>query len=534
MKNSVKRLAVIAVLWLFTVTVWSTPLANENLPGLYIRSINQMLRLEPDEIDIGTAALIVAEEWSDMVHGRRYQSELDEMAYEIQRRINEQGLAGSYKAVYVLNDYLHKELGFKSVKEASDPNDLFLHSVMDNKRGYCLSLSILYLALAERLGLPMYGVVAPGHFFVRYEDGRIRFNIETTNGGFPDDDHYTKKFAIQEGNEDSVYMQSLNKLQTMGCLFNNFGTVYMGVDDLDSAQRAMELAVEINPGLAESRVNLGNIYMRKERIDDAIYEFQQALEINPFDSKVHYNLGGAYLRKGWTNDAMGSYEQAIRLDSNFVDAYISLAAAYGRKGLHAKARQMLTEAASIDPGRSDIYTMRGDTYYQEGEYEMAMEEYKIALRINRKSATAYFGMGICYNKLDMPQNEIQSYKQALKIDPGMLAARADLANAYFEQEDYSKAIEQYRLYLQQDSKNASIQYNIGVVYSKQKKYADAAPFYEKAIELQPDLADAHKNLGYARYMLKDYDKAYKHLVTADKLGSEIDPNLLKAVERKLH
>ncbi len=533
MKRSVTILALIFVLWLATATVCAAPLANENSPGLYIRSINQMLRLEPDEIDIGTAALIVAEEWSDMVHGRRYQAALDEMAYEILARINEKGFAGSYKAVYVLNDYLHKELGFKSVKEASDPNDLFLHSVMDNKQGYCLSLSILYLALGERLGLPLYGVVAPGHFFVRYDNGRVRFNIETTSGSFPDDDHYKNEFKIPEGYEQSIYMQSLNKLQTMGCLFNNFGTVYMAADNIDAAQQAMELAVEINPALAESRINLGNIYMRKERVDDAIYEYQQAIEINPSDSKVYYNIGSAYSRKGWTNDAMGAYERAIRLEPSYVDAYVNLAVTYGRTGLYTKAHQMLKEAASIDPGRSDIYVMRGDTYFQSQDYEMALEEYKIALRINRNDATAHFGTAICYNKLDMPQNEIQSYKQALKIDPDMLSARASLANAYFAQKDYSRAIEQYRLYIRLDPDNATINYNLGAAYSNKKKYADAVPFYEKAIELEPELADAHRNLGYACYKLKDYDKAYKHLTIAGRLGEEIDPKLLKAIERKL-
>ncbi|MHC4759552.1 MAG: transglutaminase family protein, partial [Planctomycetota bacterium] len=36
---------------------------------------------------------------------------------------------------------------------------MFLHTVMDKKQGYCLSLSILYLSIGERLGLPLYGVV---------------------------------------------------------------------------------------------------------------------------------------------------------------------------------------------------------------------------------------------------------------------------------------------------------------------------------------------------------------------------------------
>ena len=67
-------------------------------------------------------------------------------------------------AIPVINDYLFNELSFKTIDKATDPYDLFLHSVMDRRQGYCLSLSVLYLSIGERLGLPLYGVVVPGHF----------------------------------------------------------------------------------------------------------------------------------------------------------------------------------------------------------------------------------------------------------------------------------------------------------------------------------------------------------------------------------
>ena len=166
-------------------------LANQGKSGLYVRSLDQVLRLQDDEMDLATAALIASEYWSDMVHGRRYLEQLDAMALEIQKRLRQQRHKVNHYAIPIINDYLFNELGFKTISHADDPNDLFLHSVMDGRQGYCLSLSMLYLALGERLGLKLYGVVVPGHFFVRYESGRTRFNIETTsNGASPPDEHY--------------------------------------------------------------------------------------------------------------------------------------------------------------------------------------------------------------------------------------------------------------------------------------------------------------------------------------------------------
>ena len=59
------------------------PLANEGKAGLYSRSIEHVLRLREDEVDLATAALIISEYWSEMVDGRRYLSRLDQIALEI-------------------------------------------------------------------------------------------------------------------------------------------------------------------------------------------------------------------------------------------------------------------------------------------------------------------------------------------------------------------------------------------------------------------------------------------------------------------
>ncbi|MCD4651220.1 MAG: transglutaminase-like domain-containing protein, partial [Candidatus Cloacimonetes bacterium] len=107
-----KNVLMVMLALMVSAVVCASPLANENDTGLYVRSIHQVMRLDPDEVDIGTAALIVAEEWSELVHGRKYQQKLDDIAYEVQSRIAKKGLKGKYQAVQVLNDYLFNDLGF--------------------------------------------------------------------------------------------------------------------------------------------------------------------------------------------------------------------------------------------------------------------------------------------------------------------------------------------------------------------------------------------------------------------------------------
>ena len=509
------------------------PLANENKPGLYAKSIEQVLQLREHEVDLATAALIVSENWSDMVHGRRYLARLDDMALEIRERLARRRLRADFRAIPVINEYLFNELRFNSISEARDPNSLFLHTVMDKKRGYCLSLSILYLSLAERLGLPLYGAVVPGHFFVRYDDKRVRFNIETTsNGGRATDEHYVNKFKVPEGN-DSIYMRNLNKIQTLGCFFNNLGNSYSDIGDIDSALLAFERAVQINPTLSESRTNLGNIYLKKGQLADAISEYQAALQINPHDAKTHNNLGNAYTRRNWLNYAVDEYLESLKLDPNFTDAYKNLAIAYCKQERFGPAITQLEQAIVLEPKDADCYSQLGDVYNQTGNYEQAISQYKKALRIKRDLVGAHYGLALCYNRTGMVDDEIYSYKRVLAIEPDMLAALVNLGNAYFGQKKYREAIEQYEKAMRIKPDEAMIYYNLGAAHSSNRNYEQAVAGYLKAVQIDPKIGDAHYGLAFGFYQLKKYDLAWKHIKIAQELGVEVAEDQLNAIKSKV-
>ncbi len=509
------------------------PLANENKAGLYARSIEQVLRLREDEVDLATAALIVSERWSDMVHGRRYLLTLDDMALEIRERLRRRRLEANFRAIPVINTYLFDELNFKSTSEASDPNDLFLHTVLDKKSGYCLSLSILYLSLAERLGLPLYGVVVPGHFFVRYDDSRVRFNIETTSkGGSASDEHYINKFKVPIGS-NSIYMKNLDKIQTLGCFLNNLGNSYDDIGNMDSALLALERAVEINPTLSESLVNLGNIYLTKGQVTDAINQYQAALKINPNDAKTHNNLGNAYVQREWLKYAISEYYRSIRLDPKFTDAYKNLAIVYCKQGRFQQAIVRLRQAIVLEPRDAECYSQLGSVFDQMGNYEQAIAQYQRASKIDPKLAEAYYGLGLCYNKLGLVEDEIWGYKRALAVEPDMLAALINLGNAYFGQKKYGASIEQYKKAALIKPDEALIHYNLGAAFSNNENYEQAVAEYLKAVGIDPEIGDAHYGLAFGFYQLKKYDLAWKHIKIAEKLGVEISKDQLNAIKRKL-
>jgi tetratricopeptide (TPR) repeat protein len=508
-------------------------LANAGKAGLRVTSLEEVLRLSDDQIDLATATLISSEYWSDIVQGRRYLERLDTMALAIQAQLRQRRLPLDQRAIPVINEYLFNELGFKAISHANDPNDLFLHSVMDRRQGYCLSLSILYLALGERLGLDLYGVVVPGHFFVRYEKGRIRFNIETTSGGAsPPDEHYVVKFNVPDGGRDSIYMKNLSKRQTIGCFFNNLGNVYSEIGNLDMARLALERAVGINPTLSESRANLGNIYLQQGRASDAVRQYRAALDLNPSDPKTYSNLGNAYLSLNELSAAGSSYRRAIQLDPNFVDVHRNLAILLTRQDQYGLALSELNQALALDGKNVLTYLQLGELYYRLREYDKALQQFQRVRGLKPDSAEAYFGLGICYSKLNRTAEAIQAYTQALVLKPGMLAALVDLGTAYFERGDYDLAIQYFQRAAAQ-ADDAGIFFNLGAAYLKKEDFERAVQAYLRVVKIDPRSGDAHHGLAYAFYELGQYDLAWNHANTARSLGVPVPDDLLKAIQSRL-
>lgn len=509
-------------------------LANADKAGLRVSTLEQVLQLPENQVDLATATLIASEYWSDMVHGRRYLEQLDAMALEIRTRLQQQRVPANYRALPIINQYLFEELGFRTISHADDPNDLFLHSVMDRRQGYCLSLSVLYLAMAERIGLDLHGVVVPGHFFVRYDAGRIRINIETTsNGANPPDEHYIERFDVPRNGIDTIYMKSLNKRQTLGCFFNNLGNVYSEIGDTETAMLALERAVAINPLLSESRANLGNIYLEKDRLRDAIEQYRAALQLNPRDPKTHNNLGNAFMEVEMYSDAGSSYRQAIRLDPNFVDAYRNLALLCTRQEKYGQALSHLNHVLSLDDDNPQVYNQLGELYYRLGRYEDGLVEFRKAVDLKPDLAEAHYGLGICYSPLGRYDEAVQAYKRALQLKPDMLGALVDLGTVYFDQDQYDLAIRYYQRALAVKPDDPRILFNLGSAYLKNEDFSDAVQTYLEATQLEPNMADAYHALAYGYYMLGNYEVAWSHINTAKRLGVDVPEDLYKAIQVRI-
>ncbi|MEY4644051.1 MAG: hypothetical protein RLZZ596_882 [Pseudomonadota bacterium] len=89
---------------------------------------------------------------------------------------------GVYK-LRILNQYFFKDQGFAgNVNHYHDPANSYMHCVLHSRRGIPVSLAVLWLELAQGLGLAARGVSFPGHFLVRVNLAQGQVLIDPFSG----------------------------------------------------------------------------------------------------------------------------------------------------------------------------------------------------------------------------------------------------------------------------------------------------------------------------------------------------------------
>ena len=131
-----------------------------------LASFTQLMAQDDARIDLAHACLMIAQDAYPQLQVERYLGDIERLALRLRSRTPQ--TASPEERVAVLNEFLFGDLGFQGNTEAYyDPRNSYLNEVMDRKIGIPITLSVLYMAVGRRVGLPLEGVSFPGHFLVR-------------------------------------------------------------------------------------------------------------------------------------------------------------------------------------------------------------------------------------------------------------------------------------------------------------------------------------------------------------------------------
>jgi len=160
--------------------------------------------------------------------------------------------AGAAESAKHLAVHLFQSLGFCG-NEANyyDPDNSYLCRVIDTRRGIPVSLSCLYMLLAKRLRLPVYGVGTPGHFLLGYkEDGEPRF-LDSFKRGKVLNLAEVRRMLVRNGYEyRAEYLRPCGAREILARMMRNLLSIYQKTGAATRAERLSTLVEIVLTGRA--------------------------------------------------------------------------------------------------------------------------------------------------------------------------------------------------------------------------------------------------------------------------------------------
>ncbi len=433
---------------------------------------------DSESIDLTETLLLISKDWNPDLNEKPLRDEIDQIVMAVQNQLKPNITA--QETVNVLRQVIHNEKGYRYTDQIDNQgmpvnsDELFLHGMLKSKRGYCMNLSLLYLIVGDRLNIPLYGVGLPNHFFVRYESGKDRINIEATESGatYPDS-FYENKFGLKFDAKTPFFTHNLNKKQTLGAYLSNVGMVYYKNSRSQKAVFYLKPATEINPLSIEAHNNLANIYAEMKLGGLAIEQYQKALIADP----NLFNLGLTYVDLANSDKAIETFLQVTQIEPSFAQAHRQLIQLYLAKKKFIGALLHLKQMARIDPNDTSTLVAIGKVYTKLKNFTLAVETLR---RIKSRQ-------------------------------PGNIEAIEALAETYYRMEFLDRSIFEYRHLLEKKPKYLPAYIQLGWVHYRKGEFRMATAWTRRGLKLgikSPELTTlANMNLGLYAWLNGDHSSA---------------------------
>jgi regulator of sirC expression with transglutaminase-like and TPR domain len=220
-----------------------------------------------DDIPLDYAALLIGA-WD---HPQRevdaYFSQLDAIAREVAPAV-ERATTGIDRA-RAISDYLFDRMGFcGNTDDYYDPRNSFLTEVLDRRTGIPISLSVVYLEVARRVGVIAQGVNFPGHFLVRVAIEDAWLFLDPFSGGralSPADlEALLRKTTTPDAVLDPSVIAAATKRQIVARMLVNLAGIYGRNGDLPRSLDVLERLAILEPSNPRIARDLAQL---RERVD---------------------------------------------------------------------------------------------------------------------------------------------------------------------------------------------------------------------------------------------------------------------------
>lgn len=244
----------------------------------------QMVQRPEPAIELARTALLVAAESDPNVDVDGELRTLESWADELKSRLDPDW--NNLQKLARLRSFLFDDLGFRGDRtDYFSPSNSLLHEVLKRRLGIPLTLSIVFMELGWRVGIPFEGVGFPGHFLVRLAGEPRDLLLDPFRRGMSVHEEDCRKMLLDTtGGKltfDNGLLASVGKREMIIRLLNNLKGAYLRAGQDALALAAVDRLLVLDPADADEIRDRGLLLYRLREYGKALDALHHYLEAAP-------------------------------------------------------------------------------------------------------------------------------------------------------------------------------------------------------------------------------------------------------------
>ena len=248
------------------------------------RDLVQEMGHPEERVNLLRAALLVSKLDDPDLDVAFYMGQVDQMASELKLRLPVGG--DSEAALEALIRYLFQENGFHGSRtDYYNRANSYLNNVIDDREGLPITLSVLFIELASRVGIEnVSGVSLPGHFVVKHEaaSGEDRL-IDVYEAGKTLSREEADRMALSSVGRplEDQDLRAASKNEIIRRILRNLSGIAQSEESGSDALRYVDLIVALSPASAVERLDRAMLRIRNGDTSGAKEDLRWILEEQP-------------------------------------------------------------------------------------------------------------------------------------------------------------------------------------------------------------------------------------------------------------
>ena len=235
------------------------------------------------DFDLATGALLVASTDDPNVDIDGCCDNLDRMAEAARTRTPSE--AGPLEELNAITDLLFGVIGFAGNRDDYyDPNNSYLHQVLQRRLGIPITLSLLCIEVGRRAGVPVLGIGMPGHFLIRHRDEENYF-VDAFNGGVlmnrDECGAVLRQAAGDDARLEENHLNPVTPREILARLLRNLKAIYWDREEFDRCITTIGALMAVLPDRPEEQRDRGVVHLKAGNHQQSADDFAAYIEAAP-------------------------------------------------------------------------------------------------------------------------------------------------------------------------------------------------------------------------------------------------------------